>query len=280
MLVLALLALALFPASAAAADSVRQVVYQAETLTPANTAPTFDNGHLVLYGEDNVTVYAPGRSLAYRLPFPAKGTFVNVAVDTDRTAAAAVQYAGGRGGVSIFDSAGSQVRIIDTGAFEPSFVAFAPDHSLWTAGTEANAEYFILRHFNRDGKLLGASLPRSSFDERGEAKPIVGLSCLRVANNRVGLYLHRRVSMWVETDLEGKEIGRWPLDHGHLGAFTPSGAVYTEAAGVISVLDRAAGEWKPAAVPSRGHLLGSDREALVFQVRESTRLLWVPLPRP
>lgn len=284
MLLLVLLCSVLFPAFAVAADSPRQVQYQAESLVPQNIVPTFDNGHVAVYGRDCVSVYAPDGTLAYRIPFPKKGDFVNVAVDTDRSAAAAVQYEGSKGGVSIFDPTGKQTRFLDTGDYSPSFVCFGPDHSIWVTGTQSGqSEFFILRQLSREGKQLGAFLPRSSFEGHEEpAEPIIGVSGLRIAKDRVGMFLRRtRSRIWVETDLGGREIGRWRAASGERPAtLTPTGAVYAQRAGEVVVLDRETGEWNPVAIPSEGHLIGAEGESLVFAVRGSPSLRWVPLPRP
>ena len=171
----------------------------------------------------------------------------------------------------------------------PSFVCFAPDHSIWSTGKLARQsltdkpEFFILRHFSFDGKELGAFLPRSSFDDDGEpAAAIIGTSGLGVANNRIGALLAygRSKALWVEADLNGKEIGRWRADiDGQPAAFTPSGAIYAQEVGRISVLDHVTGKWNPASIQSDGFLVAADGEALVFMIRGTPSLRWVPVNR-
>ncbi len=288
---LILLLFVVFSIAAVGSDSARQVYYQTDSLTPANIVPTFENGHLVVYDLKSASVYAPDGSLAYGIPVSENGYIPNVAVDTNRTAAAAVDHGGSRGEISIFDQNGLQVRLIDTGPFLPSFVCFAPDHSIWSTGTLARQsltekpEFFILRHFSFDGKELGAFLPRSSFKNDGEpAAAIIGTSGLRVANNRIGALLsyggNGSKALWVEADLNGKEIGRWRVDiDGQPAAFTASGAIYAQEVGRIWLLDHATGKWNPASIQSDGLLVAADGEALVYMIRGTPSLRWVPVNR-
>jgi hypothetical protein len=125
------------------------------------------------YGEV-ITVYSPDGTEALSFPVPAKG----VAVDTGGTVAMAVGHGGySSGEISIFDRTGSRINSIDTEKFVPTQVCFAPDHSIWATAGEfgETAEFFLLHHYSRDGKNLGAFLPSSSFRWG-----------LRIANNRIG----------------------------------------------------------------------------------------------
>jgi hypothetical protein len=270
--------------------SVREVYYQADSLTPSNIGPTFVNGYLVVYGR-NVSVYSPDGTIAYSISPPEHGFIHNVTVDTDQTAAAAVQVGGKSGVISVFDRTGSQISVIDTGRYLPSFVCFAPDHSIWATGTEQRRsladkpEYFILRHFSIDGKELGRFLPRSSFEEYDQADPVeavIGLPGLQIANNRIGAVLNYGgnggKALWVETDLKGKEIGRWRVNiTGLPSVFTSNGAVYARVVGGISALDHATGKWNRVVVHSDGELVGSDGESLVLMTFGTTGLRWVPM---
>jgi len=290
MLKLIVLSLLIISPASVGAESVRHVLYQAESIAPTNSPPTFDNGFLVVYSIGVATVYTRDGVLAYSIPVPDGHHIPYVAVDTDQTAAAAVNRGNSGGGIAIFDRRGSQIQIIETGQYLPSFICFAPDHSIWTTGKHARRslaekpEFFILRHFSRDGKELGAFLPRSSFEDDGEpAADIVGRAYLRIANNRIGAFLRNAgnatKALWVEVDLNGKELGRWrtgDIDRQPV-AFTPSGAVYAERFGDISVLDHVTGKWNPVPIPSEGILLGADGEALVFMARGTPELRWVPL---
>jgi hypothetical protein len=87
---LILLSLLVCVSAALGSDSVRPVRYQAESLAPTNSPPTFDNGQLVVYNMASDSVYAPDGFLAYTIPWPENGLIAGVAVDTDQAAAAAV----------------------------------------------------------------------------------------------------------------------------------------------------------------------------------------------
>jgi len=228
MQVLFLLLLIISDPSAAA--QAHDVYYQG-SLTPLNDVPTFDHGYLVVYDLDSrVDVFAPDGTLMYRVPAKVPGTdwaaIENAAVDSDGTMAAAVRagsaagHASG-GGIALFDRKGTQIRFLDTGGYLPTQVSFGPDHSIWTigglAGNAANlaADYSTLRNYAQDGRELGEFLSRSSFPygkdlEVGEPliQPMMGGWELRVANQRVEVILHR-AHLWVQTDLNGHEEGRW-----------------------------------------------------------------------
>lgn len=271
-----LLSCSLAATFAVGADWPQFVSYQAENLTPGNIRPLYDNGYLVVWGLGNASVYTPEGSLAYVIPGPGKGrSMTNVAVDTDRTAVVAV-HDSERGGLSIFGPTGAPVGFIDTDRFQPAYVAFAPDHSIWTTGgyephsRDDQPDYFMLRHFSRDGKELGAFLLRSAFGSEAVSRAI-GRSDLRIANNRIGALLsylgHRDEALWVETDLEGKELGRWKTRSIWPVAFTSSGALYGEGESGIFEFDRAASQWKPVSISAPGRLLAADGESLVFVTR-------------
>ena len=78
-------------------------------------------------------------------------------------------------------------------------------------------------------------------------------------------------TVWVEADLNGKELGRWPLNFdGYPAAFTETGEVYGHGLGGVYVLDRAAGNWKPTSVAAPGALVGAAGQSLVFAGRSGS----------
>jgi hypothetical protein len=193
----------------------------------------------------------------------------------------------------LFDRTGAQMRYVDTGLYLPTQVCFAPDHSIWTIGWQGhealgkNEDYFVLRNYSQDGGQLGAFLPRSSFeDEPDPVGPMIGAWQLRTSNSRVGAIFFassivglwqksRSAVNWVETDLKGKETGRWNFAGRSLLAFTQSGAIYGQEHDV-AVFDRATSSWRPVAGMPDGHLLGADGDSLVFSLRGQNILRWVP----
>ncbi len=178
----------------------RDVYYQGD-LSPLNIAPTFDKGYLAVYEPAHtIALYGPDGSLAYRataqVPAAKWTNVVNAAPDNDGSLAIAVEYQLEKlhaGGVAVFDPTGHQTAFIDTGAnWSPTQLCFGPDHSIWAMGWRdlyspktSSVDYFVLRNFARDGRLLGAFLPRSSFEQE-PVGPIVGGWQLRSANGRIG----------------------------------------------------------------------------------------------
>jgi hypothetical protein len=301
-MVLLCLVIALASCATALAAEARDVYYQGD-MTPLNIVPTFDKGYLVVYDQNKVNIYAPDGSSLYSASAQVQSAhwagIQNAAVDTDGTLGGAVRYCHRAkhtrgGGIVLFDRTGNQRRFVDTGPYLPTQVCFASDHSIWSIGwqgPEANAknqDYFILRNYSQDGEQLGAFLPRSSFEaEPDPVGPMVGAWQLRTSNGRVGAAFYassivgmwqkpRSAEQWIETDLKGKEIGRWDFAGRSLLAFTQSGDIYGQDHDV-AVFDRATNQWRPVAGTPDGHLLGADGDNLVFSLRGQNILRWVPL---
>ena len=186
----------------------------------------------------------------------------------------------------------------------PSHVCVAPDGAIWSFGwqrslikgdMEEENDYPQVRRFSRDGQQTGAFLPRSQFSPSMKPFPAYGgLWMARAAKDRVGSFAHRSQAghreEWVELDLEGNLIGRWPLPARPGGgfAFTLSGDVYivtprtADRARELLRLNRDAGAWDvmseyPAA---RGLLLGAEGDDLVFTAPPTPgfRLQWFRAP--
>lgn len=116
--------------------------------------------------------------------------------------------------------------------------------------------------------------------ESEPASAVIGVTALRIANNRIGALLgHGRPdAIWLEADLNGKEIGRWASGfEGAPAAFTASGNVYAYSVGGILVLDHGTGRWNPLALDSPGMLIGADGKTVVFKIRGQNRLAWMPV---
>lgn len=230
----------------------RDVYYQGN-LTPLNITPTFDKGYLAVYEPEHaVSLYRPDGSLAEKVttqvPHAAWTNVVNASPDTDGSLALAVEYRIdhlGGGGVTVFDPTGSQTAFIDTSAdYWPAQVCFGPDHSIWAIGwrrlnasAASNADYFVLRHYARNGQLLGAFLPRSSFVQEPVGNVV------------------RRV------DLPQKSIRAFPGD-GSLYAIGYQNG--------YSVLDPAINSWRVISSFPNGILLGADGTQLVFLIETQT----------
>lgn len=294
--------LLLLMSGASATAQVHDVHYQGN-LTPLNTTPTFDHGDLVVYDWDHrIDVFAPDGALMYRVAAQVPGSdwanIENGAIDEDGTLAAAVRAVSvpGRvrgGGIALFDRAGRQIRFFDTGEYLPTQVAFGPDHSIWTIGwlggettASLRADYPILRKYARDGRQLGAFLPRALFPHpeylgrEPLIMPMLGLWELRVANERVEAVLHRPC-LWVQTDLNGQEKGRWNIvANGRPSALTQDGRAWHKNGLQLQVFTRSTGVWHAVAFDAPdGTLLGAEGNSLVFLLRNQNTLRWVPAPR-
>jgi len=286
----------------AIAAAPRDVYYQG-LLTPLNITPTFDKGYLFVHDAYKIDVFGPGGShLNDVAAVVAKAKVVNIinaAADADGTTAGAVEYSFDgstrteHGGIAVFDSSGKQERFFDTGLYFPTQVAFGPDHSIWTLGWPGIArrwseDFCILRNYSRDGRELGAFLPRSSLP--GEIDPIgpmVGMWELRVIRDRIGAVIYessvccpeqstRPPMLWVETDFKGKELGRWEVGlYPAPAAFTQSGGLYTRSDRSVSVFNRTTRTWCKVAMPADGILLGADGDSLVF-LNGTDTLRWIP----
>ena len=286
--------------NAALAAESREVYYQG-FLVPQSIVPTFDKGYLLVYNFEKIDVYAPDGSPLYsvsaEVPNAKIANIQNAATDVDGTMAGAVYYARERargGGIVLFDRSGKQTRFFDTGKYWPTQVCFAPDHTIWTLGWQGpetsgpHDDYFVLRNYSQDGQELGAFLPRSTFEpESDPVGPMIGGWRLRIMNNRIGAVFYggmilgprhkSRPMQWIEVDLKGKLLGRWEVGaEWPPEAFTQSGALYTHSGDAVLVFDRSTKAWRPVAGTPAGFLLGADGNSLVFEVRGTSRLRWVP----
>lgn len=290
---------AILPSVAAARD----VYYQGD-LTPLNILPTFDKGYLAVYEpEHTISLYRSDGVLAYKATAQVPGAtsldVVNAAPDDDGALALAVQYrieSRHAGGVELFDPTGLQARLIDTGVdWSPAQICFGSDHSIWILGWRGidvssatiTADYFVLRNYSRDGRLLGAFLPRSSFEQE-PVGPITGGWQLRSANSRIGglFYatsvlpagIEHRMSQWIETDLHGNVVRRVDVPQKTIRAFSSQGSLYAkENQGGYTVLNPALNSWRTISAVANGILLGADDSSLVFLIRGTNQVVWSPL---
>jgi len=202
-----------------------------------------------------------------------------------------------RGGVAILDPRGKQVRFIDTGAFVPGSVCFGEDHSVWVGGFLGAWDYALIRHYSRDGELLGGFFPRSTFPYFSPPAAFAVI-WMQAAPGRIGFLTFSGDATytpeWVEFDRTGRETGRWPSMSDEL---TPINVLTTDGRLIVSrwrkeagksrllVLDRVRSAWaEQTVVFADGPLLGTDGNDLVFWDRSvddpaGAHLVWVPAPK-
>ncbi|HEY3440945.1 MAG TPA: hypothetical protein VGK29_09345 [Paludibaculum sp.] len=289
------LAVALLIAQSAFTQTlVREFTYNGN-LTPLNIRPSFDNGHLITYtSQHTITIRPPQGAPAFTLSAhePAAGASMsNAAVDTDGVIATSV-LGEKTIGIAIFRPDGNQERIIQTGPYLPSTIRFGTDHTIWTLGEpiphiKPQPDYAVLRNYSRDGRLLGAYLPRSTFKTDAMLVPSNhGFVLLHIAAGRVGMMLDftqdGRDVQWLETDVAGKETGRWALPRGYwVHGVTTDGTVYATGnpGSPLVALHRETREWKTLSIPAEGKLIGVDGEHLVFLEHPSGLAQWFTPPK-
>jgi hypothetical protein len=198
-------------------------------------------------------------------------------------------------------------KLVKLESFAAQHIAFAPDGTLWALGREYDAnlddraEYNLLRHFGRDGVLIGGALPRSAV-ARGPSPISPSTDSILVAGaDRLGV-LSIATRQWLEVSLEGRPIGSYPVQLAPAtritgAAIAPEGDVFfsteTDSAPqlrplsareaiAIRKLDKASGhlvEVDTSALRSAPHqgvlLLGSEGDRLVVRVKPPWRLSWV-----
>ena len=271
----------------------------------ASLIPLFRHGYLVLFpgGAFNgvshsaiaygFTAYGPNGHFAYQkllqLPSAHDPVVEDVDFGSDGNAAVAVSAQTGESGllngILLLDSNGADIGFTDTGRYRPLHIAIAPDRTIWTLGSQRDADnprrvdrqdYKVVRQFSSEGKELNAYLARSTFPpglEPGTASPGVRIE---VTRDRVGILANSGKSSlnqeWVELDLNGNVIQRSRTDDTlrsvHLAVFTSDDHVFLQSAraGEVYTLDHASQTWKPIPKLGTGFLMGADGESLVYYI--------------
>jgi len=192
---------------------------------------------------------------------------------------------------------GTISQIVQTSSYRPRGLAFAPDGTIWTYGTELmtgsasvlNPDAGIFRHFDKTGKMLGQFVPQSTVRNSVD----FGRGWLRVSADRIAFYA--ATGKYVELSLNGAVLmdASLPLPGGQsknlVGglALAGKGQVFISAQSAnptaeqqgngpkgigVYVLDRAARAWKPllwrpsgASAPNDfGHIFGADGDSLIL----------------
>jgi hypothetical protein len=268
-----------------------------DDLQRSNPVPTFDHGYVAGWDMKqlhSVTLYTRDGSEAFSvtsLKLPdgtSTETPTSVAIDEDGTSAMVYRAQNGRrSGFALLDSAGKQLRVLETEPYKPSQVCFAPDHSIWIYGDEwqkagePEHDFLIFRHYSREGKLIGAYVPRSALPAwEGQ-----GLDQLAAPFIGAAMIMGGPRQLWVELDFSGKLIGQWSIPsrlEGYVmpAAFDSKGVLYGDHTtgnnrhDGIWILDKTTGEWKPAPSLPAGHLIGADGVRLVY--KRGDQLRWIP----
>ena len=239
-----------FSCGAAADWPVVKITHQARIFGGVSV-PRLQQGHLFyLAGKGPVTAWGTdGQRLFETTVTDRNGNLASstsAAMDSNGTVAVAIGFAsatGHAGGIAYLDRAGRQVATVLTGRYMPMHLCFDENRRLWAFGWQRDAEnnimeddepYMLVRRFSSDRKEAGSFLPRSLF--AGKLNPFAGqrgLWRVQAAKDRIGGLAHPNADQhqrrWVELDLDGNLIGRWPIDpdvHGGGYAYTRSGRLF------------------------------------------------------
>lgn len=199
-----------------------------ESSAPAiieNLMPALYNGYLYTIGPRHVLTLFPsdGRQV---LTLPLIGndnvSIRNAAIDSDTTIALSRRDEAGSG-IELRDAFGNLLHSINTGRYVPEHLAFGEDHTIWSLGWQypARQDYMILRHYSRDGKEMGAYLPRSLFPAGLEPGSIGWQNrAITVTGDRVGVQVYSgnpgNKMEWVELDLRRQAL--WTVAAGRRSA--------------------------------------------------------------
>ena len=187
----------------------------------------------------------------------------------------------------VIGSDGVMGDFLRTNPYSPRFVTFGPDNSIWTFGTDIDAEngkadHDLLAKYDNKGNLKKTFFPRSAFSTPFHPTTYAGKgrTCLRSAAERIGLHISR-AEEWLEFDIDGRLLGRWPAGAENRGALyhlalTASAQFYSwqwqrdkDTAGLYR-FDRASARWNglPETMSEHSHpvvrpLLGADGDRIV-----------------
>ena len=205
--------------------------------------------------------------------------------------------------IGMISGGGKTERVIRTAPYWPYMLSIAADGIFWTLGYEMvnhktsapqlDPNAGVLRHFDRSGKLLGASGPQSQF-----MKLYTGYRLddgyIAVTNDRIGWYAPRSGAggQYVEIDLNSMTPRSYPglPDLPQLSLvvcfrLTESGnaflAVYDNKAerSTTYMFDRATLKWVPLKGPAASprnapYPIGVDGEQLVFRDGKSNAMVF------
>jgi len=110
--------------------------------------------------------------------------------------------------IAVISPDGAKQVVVRTNPFVPQAVACAADGAIWAAGyetengQEVERDYFLIRRFDRTGRLLGGILSRGRFS--GRTHPATRCS-LVASNDRVG-WFSEDGGKYIEFALDGKEL--------------------------------------------------------------------------
>lgn len=267
--------------------------------------PKWENGFLVAFDSDQVpaTVTAYGRTgrpvteASIYLPelhgLVLKGTAASPMGVLAVTGSAWTADGRAAAFIAWINPTGAVDRVVRTAPFGAFKLCFSQDETLWAVGRELNPDHRgepphdVLRHYDREGRLLQSLLPKASFPRYDDRHP-GEMAVLAASGNRVGLY-SARAREWIEVSVFGSILGRWKgVDTGSPlatrgVAFTSDGSVYLsmlEGGGAqprtqVYKLNKQLGTWERVATSGPyARILGADGNQVVV-TPGLPQLLWI-----
>jgi hypothetical protein len=206
------------------ADPVERIpIYRA--FLPGSNIPKWQNGLLITWKDDRVpaTVLAFDRTgqvvteASITFPDAVRITLYGPAVSaTGRLAVGGSAFRADGAGMSFIawiGRMGAVERVVQTSQFGSFELCFGSGETLWAVGRVRNPDsseaqqYGVLRHYSRDGTLLGSLLPRESFARYNGQHPGAG-SFLVAGSDRIGFYAPN-AKEWIEIGASGTVLRRW-----------------------------------------------------------------------
>lgn len=203
--------------------------------------------------------------------------------------------------IALVSPDGSASTIIRTAPYYPYTLSLAPDGTIWTIGLEMinhdpkavglDPNAGVLRHYDRQGRLLASGIEQSRFIGSNETHRLVA-GMLVAKGDRIGWIsgldrhgVYSEISPKTLTVVQTSDAPFKDGSHNLIAGFTltDSGRALLcvethkdgRASRVAYVFDRTSGTWGTLAVPFLDgarfapHLMGSDGEQLVFQFGQS-----------
>ena len=306
-----LLALLLACASAVPAQHlsppVRRTPFSQAYMSTSFTAPRWAGGHLIWFrtstthsdASRNLAIHdGEGRAVLETRVWVPDATEIWIR-DVEAAEGEAIAVGNARVGsleytgfLAFIPINGGSTRIVQTTPFQGMSVAVAADRTVWVLGYQLGEQgrvrkapdHAMLQHYGRDGKLIGGSLPWSSF--RCGLHPVAGQfngrAEVAASKDRIGVLLPT-CHEWVEFNTNGELTGRWswrdvPITNGlktsamsSAVVMTPSNEVFARIGIGLYRLNREQGAWEPvdtSAATDSGAifsmLAGHDGESLVY----------------
>ena len=192
------------------------------------------------------------------------------------------------------DPSGKVVGEFRTNPYAALGVAVDDAGNIWTLGVDYDArdhkaDYNVLREYDREGRLLTSTLPRSSFATRMEPAVNVGGAAgpnfLRVHGQNIAAYV-AQTQEWIEVSPAGRVISRvkvqlpaqtgYPSTQPLVVAVPEDGSAFLQSAGFsLCRLDTASGARDAVNAPRESLLGAGGNDLMFYNPQLPTQVDWV-----